>query len=123
MNVRATRDSVAAGDDADAPHARLFSLADSMTILELVSAIAAQGYLASIRGGRATWSVVSGVPLAVVAQQWSEPRAIPWIIPALSDLDWRDGALCVHFNYHSQLDPDIVLEVLKGLQLHAPAID
>jgi hypothetical protein len=120
MNVRVTRDSVAAGDDIDAPHTRLFSFADSMTMLQLVSAIAAQGYLASIRGGKATWSAVSGVPLAVVAQQWSEPRAIPWAMPALSELDWRDGVLCVHFNYHVQLDPDVVVEVLKGLRLHAP---
>jgi len=28
--------------------------------------------------------------------------------------------LCVHFNYHTQLDPEFVLQVLKDLRLHAP---
>jgi len=120
MNVRVTRDSVAAGDDIDAPHSRVFSLPDSLLTLQLISRVLAEGYLASINGGKATWSVVSSVPVAVVAQQWSEPRAIPWPEPLPSELEWRDEALCVHFNYHAQLDPELVLEVLKGLRLHAP---
>jgi hypothetical protein len=120
MNVRVTRDSVAAGDDIDAPHTRSFSFPDSLSMLQLVSAIVAERYLASIIGNKATWSVVSGIPLAVVAQQWSTPRAIGWPEPVLSDLDWREGVLCVHFNYHTQLDPEFVLQVLKDLRLHAP---
>jgi hypothetical protein len=120
MNVCVTRESVAAGDDIDAPHTRSFSLPDSLSMLQLVSAIVSAGYLASISGGKATWSAVSGIPLAVVAQQWSAPRAIPWPEPQLADLDWRDGVLYVHFNYHTQLDPEVVLRILKDLRLQAP---
>ena len=120
MNVYVTRDSVAAGDDVDAPHGRAFSFPDTLSSLQLIARIVAEGYLARISGGKATWSAVSRVPLAVVAQQWAEPRAVPWREVSLSGLEQRDGAYRIHFNYHAQRDPKVVLQVLKELNFQAP---
>ncbi len=114
-----TRDSVAPGDDADAPHARTFSLPDGLSPLQVISHIVAARYLASIANGQATWSVVSGVPLAVVAEQWPAPKLVLWPDPALSDLEQKDKTYRLHFNYHMQRDPELILQVLKELQLHA----
>jgi len=120
MKVLATRDSVAAGDDVHAPHERIFSFPDSLSPLQLIARIVADGYLATIAGGKATWSAVSGRPLAVVAQEWREPRGVPWREPPLSELEQRDGLYCIHFNYHAQRDPEAVLAILKELKLRAP---
>src|SRR4051794_27710482 len=119
MDIYVTRDSVAAGDDSDAPHGRTFSFPDALPIEEAIARIVAAPYLASIGGGRATWSVVSGFPIAVVAQQWQEPRAVSWRTIDSSELERKDGMICLHFNYHTQLDPEVVLEVLKRLKLRA----
>ena len=120
MKVYATRDSVAAGDDVDAPHARVFSFPKSLTPLQVIGRIVADGYLAKIAGGKATWSAVSGRPLAVIAQQWTEPRRIPWSEPSFSDFEQQDGVYRIHFNYHVQRDPEIVFETLRELKLRAP---
>jgi hypothetical protein len=120
MWVCATRDSVAVGDDVDAPHERVFSFPDSLSPLQVISRIVGDGYLAKIAGGEATWSAVSGVPLAVVAQQWSEPRGVTWWELTLSELEQRGGMYRIHFNYHVQRDPELVLQILKELKLRAP---
>lgn len=120
MKIYATRDSVAAGDDVDAPHERVFSFPEPLSTLDAISRIVADGYLAKIAGGQATWSAVSGVPLAVVAQQWSEPRVVPWRDLPLSELEQQDGMYRIHFNYHVQRNPEDVLQTLKELKLRAP---
>ena len=117
LKVRVTRDSVAAGDDADAPHERMFVFGDAPPPLAVVAHILGEAYLARIVGNKATWSVVSGIPLAVVAQQWSDPRLVPWQEPSWSELDHANGIWRLHFNYHTQIDPEIVLRVLKDLKL------
>jgi hypothetical protein len=120
LKIRVTRDSVAAGDDADAPHERTFSFRDSPAPLEAVARIVAEGYLARTAGGRATWSVVSGVPLAVVSQQWHAPRLVPWQEPPWSQLAQAKGIHRLHFNYHTQTDPELLLRILKDLKLRGP---
>jgi hypothetical protein len=120
MRLCATRDSVAAADDVHAPHKRMYSFADSLSPLAVVARIVADGYLAKIAGGKATWSAASGLPVAVVAQQWGEPRGVALREPAWSDLEQRDGMYRMHFNYHAQRDPEAVLAILKELRLHAP---
>ncbi len=107
------------GDDGDAPHTRMFSFPDSMPVLEVIAGILATGYLAQIQGDKATWSVVSGFPIAVTAQQWPEPRSVPWQGVPPSDLKFEHGIVQIHFNYHAQVDPEIVLEVLKRLKLQS----
>jgi len=68
MQVFLTRDSVAAGDDVDAPHDMTITVPDGSSIEAIVATVAKSGYLASIRGGKATWVATSKIPLAVVAQ-------------------------------------------------------
>ena len=117
MDIYATRDSVAAGDDIDAPHGCSFSFPDAMRVMEVIGRIVAAGYLARISGGKATWSVVSGFPIAVIAQQWTQPRPVCWPEVEVSELETRNGVIQLHFNYHTQIDPDIVFEVLRNLRL------
>lgn len=119
MNIYVTRDSVAAGDDMDAPHGKTFAFPDGMSIEEVIENISKSGYLASIHGGEATWSVVSSFPIAVVAQQWQKPRAISWQPIDIANLQSKDGVIGLHFNYHLQLNPDLVFEVLKRCRLNA----
>lgn len=119
MKVHVTRDSVAMGDDIDAPHEKGFKFPDNTTIEDMVTKISSSGYLAKIQGGNATWSVVSGIPISVVAQQWSEPRFIDWQPIDISRLKHSNNMVLLHFNYHAQTDPSIVLDVLQRAKLHA----
>jgi len=119
MKAYFTRDSVCAGDDGDAPHARQIDLPDGLAVSELVCRIAAEAKLPSISGGLATWAVSSRIPVAVIAQQWAAPRILRSIPPKLSELDVVDGTLRVHFSYFAQQDPDLVFDILRRLQTHA----
>ncbi|MFD7583731.1 hypothetical protein ACFV61_35720, partial [Kitasatospora sp. NPDC059817] len=80
MRIHLTRDSVAAGDDAGAPHPAALTLPDD---LDLPQALVALGlprpYLPLIGGGRASWILRTGdgAPLAVLAQQWPCARPRP----------------------------------------------
>ena len=114
MEIYVTRDDVHAGDD---PEARTFSFPDGTPIQEIIEHVVASHFLAQISGGKATWSVLSGFPLAVVAQQWTEARLVPWQPIETSQLIRRNGVVHLHFNYHAQINPDIVLRVLKNLKL------
>lgn len=49
-----TRDSVAAGDDVDAPHRRRITVAASTSLSEVLAEVRRLGYLARISGGKAT---------------------------------------------------------------------
>ena len=118
MQIYVTRDSVCAGDDGDAPHAQTFTVPGETTVAAAVEHVVASRYLPSISGGLATWSVSSGIPVAVAAQQWSRPRHFH-VYDGLRRLDVRDGVLRLHFSYHTQLDPEIVATVLQQLQQRA----
>jgi len=59
------------------------------------------------------------MPIAVIAQQWTEPRMLFLLSKDLANLDLKEGVLRVHFNYHAQLDPEIVFKVLRELRLRA----
>ncbi|HKA46085.1 MAG TPA: hypothetical protein VKF40_29105 [Burkholderiales bacterium] len=119
MNIHATRGSVAAGDDVDAPHARDFTFPDGATLEQIVGGIADSSYLAKITGGQATWTVVSNIPVAVVAQQWSKPRMLPMVEDRRDKLEHRNGVLTLHFNYHAQIDPETVYKTFWGFRLNA----
>jgi hypothetical protein len=67
----------------------------------------------------ATWALSSGIPLAVVAQQWQEPRVLFRLDAERERLDAGDGELRLHWSYFAQLDPELVLEVLRNLRLRA----
>jgi hypothetical protein len=119
MRIHVTRDSVAAGDDADAPHARTLRLRAVADVPALVGAVTAAYALPKIRSGRATWVLSSGMPLAVVAQQWSQHELVCWEATDLSELDTDAGTLSLHFSYLAQIPPKQAVEVLRPLRLRA----
>lgn len=113
MTVVIWRDSVAAGDDSDAPHEWAAPVASNATIEAVVDAIIQRRYLASISGGRATWIVEGARPLAVIAQQWTTPR---WLVPPESSIStYRrpGGAPDIQMLYWLQVDPDRVYQCLR----------
>ena len=119
MKAFITRDSVAAGDDMDAPHTRTITVAATKASDDTAALIAAilRAYpLPGIAGGEATWCLSSAVPLAVVAQQWAKPRTLEC---TLSDCDVRNNVVRLHFSYLAQLDPTIAFEVISRLRLRA----
>lgn len=119
MIVHLTRDSVAAGDDGDAPHDRALHVPEGVTVRDLVRHVCRAADLPSIVGGKATWGLASGVPLAVVAQQWAEPRMLPAAPERVGALNVVDGVIQMHFTYFAQRDPEVVLDVLGRLRLRA----
>lgn len=107
--ITITRDSVAAGDDTDAPHMLIVEIEPTDTIKSALESILRLNYLPKISGGNATWSVASSQPIAVFAQQWSTPHHIN---PEEETCQNR-GIDKLHFNYHGQESPEIVLRVLS----------
>jgi hypothetical protein len=108
------RDSVAAGDDADAPHEWILALDANATVEQVVRTIVAARYLASISTGLATWIVEGARPIAVVAQQWTEPRFV--VDPGLPirELVKPSGKPHVEVRYWIQVSPDRVFDALRA---------
>lgn len=113
MLVVATRDSVCMADDyvEDSTHRHTFEFDDDKEIEAILTQIANSDWLPCIHGGAATWSVVSHDLLAIVAQQWDLPRMQRAVMVPERWLK-VDGALRLHFNYHAQVDPELVERVL-----------
>ena len=114
-----TRESVAAGDDVDAPRLRTGEISDDSSIEQLIAACLKVSPLPMISGGEATWCLSSLVPLAVVAQQWEQPRPVWGVSRRIESLDLRGDDLRLHFSYFAQHDPNDVLAVLNNLRLKA----
>ncbi len=114
MEVHLTRHSVCAADDCDAPHLRKFVILGNATYEEICLTIIRSGYLPKIFGGQATWSLASVLPIAVVAQQWSNPKLLINEVHDLNDLNFANNILKIHVNYHAQIDPELVYRVLWG---------
>lgn len=120
LKLYISRDSVSATDDADAPHNRELTISSDMSVEDIVSTIFCSKYLPAIAGGMATWSVVSNLPLAIIAQQWPAPKMLSLIPTCLDELNVSGNMIKVHINYHAQQNPDLVFDVLKKLRLKAP---
>lgn len=119
MKLYLTRDSVAAGDDLHAPHVLKMQGPSDEDYGVAICRVLASKYLPPISGGKATWSVASNKILAVVAQQWAQPKLLRGYDTSYNGLDVRGGLLRLHFNYHAQEDPETVLEVLRRIRLNA----
>jgi len=119
MKAYVTRDSVSAGDDVLAPHAREVRIHAEPTMRDLVDQALKISQLPRISGGKATWALSSSIPLAVVAQEWDEPELVSQFPLDLGLLDHSNDEIRMHWSYFAQLDPDTVLEVLRRLRLHA----
>ena len=107
------RDSVCLADDCDAPHELILSLPSDASLDYVADQILRRSYLASIAGGRATWILEAQRPLAVFAQQWSQPRFL--LSPDVRLASIVDLAATPHlrFRYWCQVDPDIVFDCLQ----------
>jgi len=113
LRLHLTRDSVAAGDDADAPHMRVERLAEDLATPAEVQALLgelARRYLPRV-AGPATWIAWSRLPLLVLSGAWPAPRTIWLTEPDLPLLDWRADGLHAHFVYLALTDPQAALEV------------
>src|ERR1700722_2605327 len=110
MKLTLTRQSVAMGDDVDAPHKLSLQVPSGSTLRAVLEAVIGAQYLPSIRGGKATWSVLDGrAPLAVIAQEWDAPRFI-----AAPETRYDNPSLNLHFDYHAQQPPELIFESLRG---------
>jgi hypothetical protein len=116
-----TRESVCAVDDLDPPHLRRFYLPDDWTWESLVHHVWQESELPRIAGGQATWALSSNIPLAVAAQQWQKPSILFRLGSDRDRLDISDNEIRLHWSYFAQLDPSIVLRVLRELRLRAVA--
>jgi hypothetical protein len=87
--------------------------ADDVPIEEVIARIVASRYLPTIAGDRATWSVTSNVPIAVVAQAWTAPRFLSATPLDPAALARQAGAITLYFRYHAQLDPEVVFATLR----------
>ena len=106
------RDSVAAGDDADAPHEWLLPTTGEATVADVVGRIMSERYLAGISTGEATWIIEGARPIAVVAQQWTAPRFLVDPGSHIRDVVKPDGRPHLEARYWLQVSPDRVFEAL-----------
>jgi len=116
--IKLTRESVAIGDDIDAPHLLEIEIQSNWTILDILKHILKLNYLPQINGGKATWSVAINEPIAVLSEENSEN---PLLI-CLPDYPYHDNLGFVniehiHFNYHAQKKPIEVYEVLSKFRI------
>ncbi|MES3024835.1 MAG: hypothetical protein V4857_24965 [Pseudomonadota bacterium] len=108
------RDSVSAGDDCDAPHALQLDLGGNETLQEIIDRLVSANYLASISGGRATWIFEAGSrPLAVIAQQWPQARALVDAAQGYAQFVDARGECHFNFKYWCQADPERVFACLR----------
>ncbi|WP_434599771.1 hypothetical protein [Streptomyces sp. A5-4] len=116
MKLLLTRESVAMGDDVNAPHEQQKEFPDDLAIGEAIATIIADGYLPRIAGGCATWvlTMSGATSSAVVAQQWERPLLLVAGQEPLGSLAGPDrGEVRWHFRYLAQQDPDVVYRRLS----------
>jgi hypothetical protein len=110
------RDSICAGDDCDAPHELALAVRDE-SLRSFTARLVDASYLASVGGGRAAWILQTdsqaGRPLAVVAQQWAQPRFLVAADSPVTDYIERDAAPHLYFRYWCQVDPEQVFACLQ----------
>jgi hypothetical protein len=111
MDIKVDRSSVAMGDDVY-PHARILELPESTSIAEAVAYLRQRRFLASIAGGRATWILeVNDSPVAVIAQQWAEPK---FLTDPTDTLGSFGNDVSLMFRYRAQIDPDDLFDTLDA---------
>ena len=116
--IKLTRESVAMGDDIDAPHVLEIEIEPNWTIIEILKYISNIDYLPRISGGRATWSVAINEPIAVFTQETPEEQ----LLICLPDYPFHGMSRFVefehiHFNYHAQKKASEVFEVLSRFRI------
>ena len=78
VKIRLTRDSVAAGDDVDAPHEKTFQLHPAERIASLVAKIRENRFLPTIHGGKATWFLyIDAEPICLMTEENERTLFVP----------------------------------------------
>jgi hypothetical protein len=113
MMVSVDRSSVAMGDDA-LPHAQTIDVQAGTPLADVITYLLETHFLALIAGGEATWILVADRPLAVVAQQWDEPRFLVDSSRPISSFSAGGRGVSLMFRYWRQHDPDQVFEELAA---------
>jgi hypothetical protein len=116
MKIYLERASVSMNDDINAPHAKEFEAPEGISIERIIKNYISSGYLPLVAGGHATWSVFSNIPIAIIAQEWLEPKMF---FTPMKQLDIQNDTIRLFVNYHAQTNPDTVYKVFWGLQLKA----
>ena len=116
MKIHITRDSVCAADDIN-PHVGKGSIADDADRDAIVEKSLQLNPLPQIIGGCASWVLSSGVPIAVIAQQWSAPKYFLSATAERKDFDIRDNTLRLRLAYFAQRDPNEVFADLSRPRL------
>lgn len=104
------------GDDTGS-HLLELEVDERATLDDLASAVLRMRFLAGTAVGQATWVMEGSHLLAVLAQQWTEPRyLIPPSAPVLfcikpAPKDEWDAH--IYFRYWVQDDPDMVFEEIR----------
>lgn len=104
------------GDDV-LPHAESIDLPPDTSLADTVAYLVRRRYLACIAGGKATWILEADRPVAVVAQQWDEPRYLVDSSRPISSFGVEGSGVSLRFRYWMQHDPDHVFaELAAGRQ-------
>ena len=51
--------------------------------------------------------------------EWPDLKFLPHVDDRMRAGDWRDDALWLYFNYHAQIDPDLIYRVFWSTRLRA----
>lgn len=110
--LRLTRDSVAAGDDADAPHAAEMLIDSDTGAMAVAEAILASNYPAHVAGG-ATWWLSLGVDRVVFGFRGGHPFFVP--VGAQTHATTAADVEAVHLFYARQDEPlDLCTRLAAG---------
>ncbi len=101
LTINVTRDSVAAGDDIDAPHTYAFEMDAAVTLGEVFDHLATRRYLASVGGRGHSWVArIRGEVVAEFKANRHQPASTNLLKKPLSQ--WSvEGQLEMHFIYLS----------------------
>jgi hypothetical protein len=100
INITVTRDSVCAADDCDAPHKKTVTLPSFLDPIDFIREILVRYSLPQISGGEAARTChLNGEKIAVIAQQWSFPKAT---VTEMKFLEINE----LHFKHHAQEQPE-----------------
>ena len=115
-SIRVTRDSLSQADKLNAPHEHVTKAASTATVEELLLGVYQKLKTADPAYAKATWSVTSKRPLAVVSQQWAKPRILLRSVRRLEDTLIVQGKTAyLHFCLHNKADPHALYQMMDQL--------
>lgn len=115
MELKLSREPVCAGDDAKS-HDEVIDINEKQRLEQALTEISNGPYLAYITDGHVSWLALAGRDgrmLAVVAQQWDQPK---WLVNSRWRL--RKIGASIHFRYYGRVDPDELFDQCTIAQLH-----